>query len=242
MLARGVAAVGDVALEGRLAHAAVPGRRRADTFADDRIHRRALGGAGRRGETWRSIGPSVAAPTAPGGGRRGVELLDADRRRLELGRAGLRIGRVDRQEVGRDVVLEVERHERQARPQALVDPDRRLDLAPARDDADALALGQAVASPRPRARCPATRRAAAARSSRRSGRRCCTSRAGARSSGGSGTRRRACRPAGRGRPARTAPGARAPGPPRAGCGGTARPGGSRRSTATGCRRAPRAAR
>ena len=41
----------------------------------------------------------------------------------------------------RDVVLEVERHERQARAERRVDPDRDLDLAAARDDPDDLALG-----------------------------------------------------------------------------------------------------
>jgi hypothetical protein len=37
----------------------------------------------------------------------------------------------DREEVRGHVVLEVQRHERQARPERLVDPDRRLDLAAA---------------------------------------------------------------------------------------------------------------
>ena len=54
-----------------------------------------------------------------------LELLDADRGRLELGGAGLRVGRVDRQDVRRDVVLEVQGHERQAGPQRRVDADRR---------------------------------------------------------------------------------------------------------------------
>ena len=49
---------------------------------------------------------------------RRLELLDPDRRRLELGRARFRVGGVDRQQVRRDVVLEVERHERQARAEA----------------------------------------------------------------------------------------------------------------------------
>ena len=80
----------------------------------------------------------------PGSGRDGfAQLLDPDRGRLELGGAGLRVGRVDRQEVRRDVVLEVEGHERQPGPQRLVDPDRRLDLAATRDDPDALAVGAA---------------------------------------------------------------------------------------------------
>ena len=73
-----------------------------------------------------------------------LQLLDPDGRRLELGRAGLRVGGVDGQQVGRDVVLEVEGHERQPRPERLVDPDRDLDLAAARDDPDALAVGQPV--------------------------------------------------------------------------------------------------
>ena len=44
----------------------------------------------------------------------------------------------------RDLVLEVQGHERQARPERRVDPDRDLDLAAARDDPDDLAVGQAV--------------------------------------------------------------------------------------------------
>src|SRR5947208_15809914 len=80
---------------------------------------------------------------SPGGSGRsefvGWELLDADRGRLELGSAGLRVGRVDRQEVRRDVVLEVEGHERQTGSERLVDPYRYLDLATPRHDAHDLA-------------------------------------------------------------------------------------------------------
>ena len=45
------------------------------------------------------------------------QLLDADGRGLEFGRAGLRVRGVDRQQVRRDVVLEVQRHERETRSQ-----------------------------------------------------------------------------------------------------------------------------
>ncbi len=44
--------------------------------------------------------------------------LEADRRRLELRRARLRVGRVDRQVVGRDLVREMQRHEGEAGAQA----------------------------------------------------------------------------------------------------------------------------
>ena len=110
-----------------------------------------------------------------------LELLDPDGRGLEFGRAGLRVRGVDRQQVDGDLVLEVHRHEREPRPQRLVDPDRRLDLAASRDDAHPLALGQPVRRGILRARCRATRRVAAATCSRPSGRPCCTSRAAGRS-------------------------------------------------------------
>src|SRR6185369_7889160 len=87
----------------------------------------------------RATGPWLYASDAG----RGFQLVDPDRSRLELGRAGLGVDRVDRQEVRRDVVLEVEGHEREARPERLVDPDRRLDLAAARRDTDELAVGEA---------------------------------------------------------------------------------------------------
>ena len=199
---------------------------------------------GRRGSlrpTAEPVGGAQRRATgqAPTGG---LELLDPDRRRLELGRAGLRVGRVDRQQVRRDVVLEVERHERQPGPQRLVDPDRRLDLAAPRDDPDALALGQAVGRGvlgRDVERLAAPQRRGVA---------------GGLDAGVVRVEAAAGRQADRevvvelvdrrvvvDRHERHAV-ARAPGPPRAGCGGTARPGGSRRSTATGARRAPRAAR
>ena len=55
------------------------------------------------------------------------DLLDPDRARLELGRPGLRIGGVDRQHVGVDLVGEVQRHEREPGPQAAVDAHRDLE-------------------------------------------------------------------------------------------------------------------
>ena len=162
--------------------------------------------------------------SAPATGCR--ELLDPDRRRLELGRAGLGVRRVDRQVVGRDVVLEVERHEREARAAA----PRRRGPAPrpgraARRRAPARRR-PARAARRPRARGRASRPAGAGTCSRPTGRPCCTSRGGGRSSGGSGSRRRGGRPAGRARPARTARGCPGRGPPTAASGGTARPGAS----------------
>ena len=70
----------------------------------------------------------------------GLEPVDADRGRLELRGAGLRVGGVDRQLVHVHLVGEVERHEREPRPQRVVDPHRRLDRAAPRRDADDLAL------------------------------------------------------------------------------------------------------
>ena len=58
------------------------------------------------------IGARSADPPIRPGWR--PRLLDADRGGLELGRAGLRIGGVDREDVRLDVVLEVEGHEGQA--------------------------------------------------------------------------------------------------------------------------------
>ena len=89
---------------------------------------------------------------ALGVGRLGVEQLEVqahglqpDRRRLELGRARLRIRRVDREHVRRDLVGEVEVHEREARPQVRVVAGRRLDGAAPRDDPHPRAVGDAVA-------------------------------------------------------------------------------------------------
>src|SRR3954471_17581150 len=72
------------------------------------------------------------------------ELLDPDRGRLELGRAGLGIGRIDRQEIRGDIVLEMEGHERQPWAEALLDPNRRLDGSAPGDDANPLAVREAV--------------------------------------------------------------------------------------------------
>src|SRR5205807_1206774 len=60
-----------------------------------------------------------------------AELLDPDRRRLELRRPRFRVGRVDGNDVRRHVVLEVKGHERQSRPESRVEPDRGLDGAAA---------------------------------------------------------------------------------------------------------------
>src|SRR5262249_40351305 len=73
------------------------------------------------------------------------QLLDADRRGLELGRARLGIGGVDRQQIGRHVVGEVQGHEREPRAQALVAAEGPLAGAPARPHADHLALAKAIA-------------------------------------------------------------------------------------------------
>src|SRR6476620_8464539 len=80
-----------------------------------------------------------------GSGGYGVsQLLDPDRRGLELGCARLWVGRVDRQQVGRDVVLEMERHEGKAWSERCVDPDRRCHAPAARDDTYAFTFGQAI--------------------------------------------------------------------------------------------------
>ena len=62
--------------------------------------------------------PAVDSDETGGVGRvRGLALserLDADGRRLELGRPGLRVGRVDREHVRLDLVGEMQRHEEEA--------------------------------------------------------------------------------------------------------------------------------
>ena len=68
-----------------------------------------------------------------------ADLLHPDGRRLELRRAGLRVGRVDREHVDVDVVGEVHRHEGEARTQARIEAHRRLDGAAPRGDPDDLA-------------------------------------------------------------------------------------------------------
>ena len=216
-----VAAVGDVALDRRVADAALPAAPRR-TDPGDRTASTASRSAGDASgaTTWRSIAASVAtgvrrrAPRRAGRGLRVSSVRPGPaspsfsiRIAVALNSAVPDFGSVASivsRFVG-DVVLEVEGHEREARAQRRVDPDRHLDLAAPRHDPDALAVARARSARRPRARCRASRRGAAATCSRRSGRRCCRSRAGDRWSAGSGTRRRACRPADRARPARTAP-------------------------------------
>src|SRR5262245_57661277 len=60
-----------------------------------------------------------------------VQPLDADRRCLELGGAGLGVGGVDGKKIGRDVVLEVQGHEGEAGAQSVIGAHRRLDPAAA---------------------------------------------------------------------------------------------------------------
>src|SRR5499427_1594678 len=74
-----------------------------------------------------------------------LQPLDPDRRGLELGRAGLGIGRVDREQIRGHVVGEVQGHEREPRAQALVEADGHLDRAPARPHADHFAVAEPVA-------------------------------------------------------------------------------------------------
>src|SRR5580765_1205112 len=75
----------------------------------------------------------------------GSQPLDADRRGLELGGAGLGIGGVDREHIRGHVVGEVHGHEREPRAQALVATNRHLDGTAARPHADDFAFAQAVA-------------------------------------------------------------------------------------------------
>ena len=107
--------------------------------------------------------PSVAASIVVGAVACAAQLLDPDRGGLELGGARLGVRGVDRQEVGRDLVLEVERHERQARAAAT----RRSGPAPrpgrgARRPGPRSPSRQPERGRRPRARCRGSRRAAAA--------------------------------------------------------------------------------
>ena len=179
-----------------------------------------------------------------------------DRRRLAASSCSIRIavalnsavpdfgvGGVDGQQVGRDVVLEVQRHERQARAAATSSIRiGHLDLAAPRDDAHELALGEPEA--------PAS-----------SGEMSSDLAAAQRRRVAAGLDAGVVRvePAAGGQADREVVvelvdrrvvldrderrrGARAPGPPTGGSAGTARPGASRRSTATGGRPAPRAAR
>ena len=54
------------------------------------------------------------------------------------------IGGVDRQQVRRDVVLEVQRHEREPGSERRVDADRRLHATAPGDDADTITIDEAV--------------------------------------------------------------------------------------------------
>src|SRR5579872_5199862 len=74
-----------------------------------------------------------------------VELLDADGGRLELGGPGLRVVGLDRQPIRVHLVREVQRHEREAGPQAGIVADGRLHRAAPREDPHDLALRHAVA-------------------------------------------------------------------------------------------------
>ena len=110
---------------GRRAVAALPtGGRRTEHHVD----RPALG-VGRRGRPETEIHSGTPASAGADQGA-----LDADRGRLELGGSRFRVGGVDGQEVGRHVVREVERHERETGPQPGIDPDRCLDFPAARHD------------------------------------------------------------------------------------------------------------
>src|SRR5438876_7013818 len=90
----------------------------------------------------RDASSAWTCPSPRWSGDRDRQLLDPDRGRLELRRSGLRISGVDRQEVRRNVVLEMERHERETGPKRLVEADRDIDLATAGHDPHALALGE----------------------------------------------------------------------------------------------------
>src|SRR5437762_13815515 len=87
-----------------------------------------------------ALGMAGLAPCL-GWNRRG-ELVDPNRRRLELRRARLRVGRVDGEDVRLDVVLEVQGHERQPGAKRRVQPDRHLDRAAPRRDPHPLAVGE----------------------------------------------------------------------------------------------------
>ena len=170
------------------------------------------------------------------------EPLDPDRARLELGRARLRVGRVDGEDVRLDLVGEVERHERQARAAASGRPAR----APSTDPRREVILTSSPSSTPSRSQSSGER---SSDSPRRSGERV----AAALDAGVVGVEPPAGREPDRelvrelvdgkhvlddverrGRPRDRAS-------PTAGRGGRARPGAPRRSTATGSRRAPRAA-
>src|SRR5262252_2046457 len=73
-----------------------------------------------------------------------LQPLDTDRRGLELRRAGLGIGRVDREQIRGHVVGEVQRHEREPRAQALIETDGHIDSAPPRTHANDVAVAKAV--------------------------------------------------------------------------------------------------
>src|SRR4029453_6207876 len=66
------------------------------------------------------------------------DLLDPDRAGLELGRPGLRVGGVDREDVGVDLIGEVEGHEDKAGAEAGVEPSRDLERTTPRGHSDDL--------------------------------------------------------------------------------------------------------
>ncbi len=123
---RAVATVRNLALVVDLPHTAFPAR---GGGAEHAVDRRPLGGGGHGVEQVDVHGPIVPRHRCASARSRrfldrpsllagcGGDLLDPDRGRLELGRARLRIRRVDGQHVRVDLVGEVQRHEREARPQ-----------------------------------------------------------------------------------------------------------------------------
>ena len=190
-----------------------PRRRSAEQRVDGVDRSRSAGDAA-ASTTWRSIGQCPrgrAQPRALRGRHRrasfSIRIAVALNSAVpDFGSVASMVSRL----VG-DVVLEVEGHEREARPERRVEPDRRLDRAAPRHDPDALALGEPSAlgvlgRDVERLAAPQRRGVAAGLD------------AGVvrvePAAGGQPdrvTRRRACRPAGRARPARTARGCPATG-------------------------------
>ena len=110
------ASASDAALELDRALAPRPARRRG---AEDGVHGSAFVVAGQR------VGQDeIHAVLGP---HRFGDLLDPDGTRLELRGPGLRIGRVDRQDVGVDLIGEVQGHEHEPGAKAAVDPHRDIE-------------------------------------------------------------------------------------------------------------------
>src|SRR5690349_24998618 len=84
-----------------------------------------------------ALGPTILRSIGSGS-----QPLDADRGGLELGRPGFRISGVDGENARRHVVGEMQCHEREARTQALVEPDGHLDGAATRSHTHDVALAQ----------------------------------------------------------------------------------------------------